>query len=200
MSDFLLASMFGGLRAEDAFWWFFIIAVGCYVAFSALAEESPWVAFAASLASAVTIILYSRLYGDKYWFLEWGDGEHWLRWIVGFILTIAFLSFSFRTAWEHLKLIGELFSYPLLGIVGVVAGLAWLVAALYMLGALMVDHTFAFFLILIGACGGSGSAHVPTIYVEGEGHITGRGYNGGDRFHGDNGNEYRYDGSDWHRD
>ena len=38
MSDFLLASMFGALRAEDAFWWFFIIAVGCYVAFSALAE------------------------------------------------------------------------------------------------------------------------------------------------------------------
>jgi len=200
MCDLVLASMFGSLRAENAFWWFFIIAVGCYVAFSALAAESPWLAFSASLISAVTIICYSRLYGDQYWFLEWGDGEHWFRWIVGFILTIAFLSFSFRTAWEHLKLIGKLFSYPLLGIVGVVTGLVWLAAALYMLGALISDHPIAFFLILLGVCGGSSSAHVPTIYVEGEGHITGHGYNGGDRFHGDNGNEYIYDGSEWHRD
>ena len=99
MCDLVLASMFGSLRAENAFWWFFIIAVGCYVAFSALTAESPWLAFSASLISAVTIICYSRLYGDQYWFLEWGDGEHWFRWIVGFILTIAFLSFSFRTAW-----------------------------------------------------------------------------------------------------
>ena len=38
----------------------------------------------------------------------------------------------------------------------------------------------------------------PTIYVEGEGYITGRGYHGGDRFRGDNGYHYYYDGSDWH--
>ena len=200
MNYLLLASMFSELYAEDSFWWFFIIAVGCFVAFSILAEENPWLAFAANLVSAITIITYSQLNGDKFWFLDWNGGEHWFRWIVCFFLTIAFLAFSFRTAWEHIKLIAELFSFPLLAIVGIVVGLAWFAAAMYMLGALIVDHTFAFILIIICSLSGSGSTHVPTIYVEGEGHITGHGYNGGDRFHGDNGNEYRYDGSDWHRD
>lgn len=44
-----------------------------------------------------------------------------------------------------------------------------------------------------------GGGHKPTIYVKGEGHITGRGYNGGVNFHGDNGFDYEYDGKDWYR-
>ena len=43
------------------------------------------------------------------------------------------------------------------------------------------------------------SYHVPTIYVAGEGHITGHGHDGGDEFTGDNGHEYWYDGDKWHR-
>ena len=34
---------------------------------------------------------------------------------------------------------------------------------------------------------------LPTIYVRGEGYITGHGYDGGGKFHGDNGCEYYYD-------
>lgn len=185
--------------AEGCFWWFFIIAIACYVGFCALAEERPWIAFALNLASAVTIWVYAQLPGDKFWFMEWGDGEHWIRWFFGLFCSAVFLGICFRLAWEHVKMILALFRIPLVAIVGVIIGLSWFCAAMNMVAALASDHTFAFLLILLGALPSS-SAHVPTIYVEGEGHITGHGYHGGDRFHGDNGNDYEYDGSRWHRD
>ena len=200
MLEFTLPSFLVGVTAEDSFWWFFIIAIVCFVGFCVLAEESPWVAFALNFASAVTILIYSQLAGDQFWFMEWGDGEHWFRWFVGLFCSAGFLGICFRLAWEHVKMILALFSMPLLAIVGVVIGLAWFFAAMNMVGALASEHTFAFILILLGALPSGGAAHVPTIYVDGEGHITGRGYHGGDRFHGDNGNEYEYDGSSWHRD
>ena len=52
---------------------------------------------------------------------------------------------------------------------------------------------------ILGTIGSGSASHTPTIYVDGEGHITGRGYNGGSSFHGDNGEDYSYDGSRWHR-
>ena len=76
---------------------------------------------------------------------------------------------------------------------------------IYLIGGFCIFITLAHlvalaFLFIIGALLliPKGHDHTPTIYVKGEGHITGRGYNGGVNFHGDNGREYEYDGNDWH--
>lgn len=45
---------------------------------------------------------------------------------------------------------------------------------------------------IMGVIGYGSASHTPTIYVDCEGCITGRGYDGGS-------SDYTYDGSRWHR-
>ena len=52
---------------------------------------------------------------------------------------------------------------------------------------------------IFGTIGSGSASHTPTIYVDGEGHVSSYGYGGGSSFHGDNGEDYSYDGSRWQR-
>lgn len=74
-----------------------------------------------------------------------------------------------------------------------IGGFCIFITLAHLVSLVFLVAIFALFLIP------RGSGHTPTIYVKGEGHITGRGYNGGVNFHGDNGHEYEYDGKDWGR-
>ena len=65
-----------------------------------------------------------------------------------------------------------------------------------MAGIMFEEHPIISFLTLVGAIP---SSRVPTIFVPGEGYVTGHGHHGGGQFTGDNGGEYWYDGDEWHR-
>ena len=183
---------------SSAFWILFVLAVLFYFVCMALYEESPITAFFINLLCAGTLYLYSGTTGEVFWFINFEE-QNFFVWLACYFLTAMFFGTLIGMAWGHLKLVLEIFSNLWVGLVGLIIGCVWALLLLRYFGIIIEEHPIICLLTLVGAIGSGSASHTPTIYVEGEGHVTGRGYNGGDSFRGDNGEHYEYDGSNWYR-
>ena len=192
------AGIFTWHAHSAAFWILLVLAVVLYHASMSLMSESPWLGLGANLLCAGVLFLYYGSYGELFWFLDF-EKQNIIVWFICYILSAAFFGVMIGITWGFLKMIFHLFSNPIAAIIGLVIGGIWGCLLLCFIGVMFSEHPIIMLFTIFGALGSGSAAHTPTIYVDGEGHITGRGYHGGDYFHGDNGNEYRYDGRDWHR-
>ena len=191
---------FNGIEAQSCFWLCLVVALVSYGVYVVFAEELPIVALAGNVVSALTVMVYAQLDGDPFWFIDW-ENSHWFWWFLCVIIAVVFITSAFQTFWAHICMIKYLFTCPVNALLGLVLGILWFAAAMSLVGAFMVNHTFVSVLIILCSIGSlTDGAHVPAIYVSGEGHITGHGYDGGSKFHGDNGGNYHYDGNKWLRD
>ena len=183
---------------STAFWVCLVASLVFLLLSLNLAEEQPVTSVFLNLLCAGSVYLLTGLHGELFWFINI-ERVNWLIWFVCYLLTAAFFGMVLGLAWGHLKLISELFDNTLAAILGLVIGLIWGFLLLRLVGIIFEEHPIVCVLTLICSISSGSSSHVPTIYVSGEGHITGRGYHGGDRFTGDNGRDYWYDGSKWHK-
>lgn len=180
-------------------WWFYgclFVVVMCLCFSFFLSFIKPYLSLLMHAIAILTAIVYfSQNYNELFWHVNWESVRWWS--IVG---TIMFFLFAYYI-WELVKgfaLGGKLYigEKPLFAILCFVCSLGWL-AVLVDFGAnFFVEHiglsTVLLFIFLP-------RPKKPRIYVEGEGYITGRGYNGGSKFLGDNGVRYYYDGKRWER-
>lgn len=189
-----------GVEAQPYFWYCFIIVFITYGVYVVFAEDEPLLSLAGSLIAAFAIFIYVQLDGDPFWYIDW-ETSSWYWWLFCAMFTIGVVVMAFQTFWAHICLIKYLFRSPVNAIIGVLVGIVWFAAAMCMVGTIVVNHSLLCILALFVSIGSlSGGTAVPTIYVKDEGHITGHGYDGGSRFHGDNGNDYHYTGNEWFRD
>ena len=154
--------------------------------------DKHFLAVSFSLCSSITIIWYLCL-GDGFWFMK---TDSWLLWLLYFAFASYFIYFCFNSAKYFLSAILLIRREPLFAIFGFITGLFWVITTILFFKELTIQQPFTLFCMFL-VCAGMYKAHVPTIYVDGE-EITGKGYHGGDRFSGDNGKDYWYDGSKWH--
>lgn len=154
-------------------------------------NSKPLLAVFLSLGSSVTVIWYLYL-GNGFWFMK---TDNWLLWLLYFALSSYFIYFCFNSAKYFLPSIILIRKETILAILGFITGLFWLYTTIIVFRDLTIQQPFTLFCMFL-LCAAMYKAKVPTIYVDGE-EITGKGYHGGDRFAGDNGKSYWYDGSKW---
>lgn len=198
-SIFLNSMPFLSWQADSAaFWILFVLAVFFYFLGVALKDDAPIMSVFANLLSAGALYLYSGTSGEVFWFINF-EKQNIIIWFICYILTAAFLGILIGLAIGHLKLVTEIFSDFWVALIGVIIGCIWGYLLLRFLGIIFDEHPIICGLTILGAISSGSASHTPTIYVSGEGHITGHGYNGGSSFRGDNGHDYDYDGSNWRR-
>ena len=178
------------------FWLFLALAIGLYILSMVLSETLPFISLLINVLSAGAIYLWTEVSSECFWYLDF-EHQNILLWFFYYLLTALFFGLIAGTAWGNLKAISELFSDFIPSILCVIVGVVWGIVLLRLVGIMFDEHPIITFLTLVGAIP---SSRVPTIYVPGEGYITGHGYDGGSRFHGDNGNHYWYDGDQWNPD
>lgn len=184
-------------RGQENVWWFYgCLTLICFFIFLNLAYgEMLLVYFITQVLIMGTIYAYVCLIrGEHMWMITWDKVGMLILPGVIFIFSSIYLMGSMCK--QHLKAIRELFSDPITSILMVALGIGWGFVTLLFFMCFFLEHEYWGMFFLLGLLPPS---HVPTIYVDGEGHITGHGYGGGSYFHGDNGHDYHYDGSDWHR-
>ena len=193
-----LRTLMGGMEMNDKgkFWLFFGLAVLFYYLSLALPARFVFLSIVFLLLSAGSLFVWTMVCGECFWFLDF-ERQNFLLWLLFWVLTIIGLGFVGGTAWQHLKALRDIFHDFVPSIICVVIGIVWGVLFLRLVGIMFDEHPIISILTILGAI--PSSQHVPTIYVKGEGHITGHGHSGGSEFTGDNGHEYWYDGDEWHR-
>ena len=129
---------------------------------------------------------------DPFWFCDFD--KFFIFAFVGAAIAFITIFVMFSLSIGFVKNIRFLFSQPIAAILAVIVGILWFGAACNGIGAFITHHPYIGFLMVMGMIP---SYKTPTIYVEGKGHITGHGYAGGSWFHGDDGNDYHYDGKNW---
>ena len=179
-------------------WLLLLTLGGLSVAFSVLAVRyiDRWgiiISYLLSLLSPFLMYSYMEGAGDPFWFADF-DKFNWLFATLGAIFSFALMYVLFSISIGLLKNITSIFSDTIFSILAVFLGLLWLKCALSAVVMFIEYHPILAMLILIGCIP---STRTPAIYVDGEGEVTGHGYHGGDRFHGDNGRDYFYDGRKW---
>lgn len=200
MSNIFLNSMsFLSWQADSyAFWILFSLAAFLYSLGVAMKDDAPIMSVFVNLLSAGALYLYSGTSGEVFWFINF-EKQNIIVWFICYILTAAFFGILIGLTWGHLKLILGLFSNFWVAFIGLIIGCIWGVLLFKYIGIIFDEHPIICTLTILGALGSGTASHTPTIYVDGEGHITGHGYDGGSSFRGDNGSDYTYDGSKWHR-
>ena len=200
MNSLILNSMsFLDWQADSvAFWVLLVLAAILYFISMSLYEESPLTAVFVNLLCAGTLFLYSGTTGEVFWFINFEE-QNLIVWFVCYLLTAVFFGILIGMTWGHIKLVVEIFSDFWVGLVGLVIGCICGILLLRFFSIIISEHPIICVLTLLGAIGSGSPSHTPTIYVKGEGHITGHGYDGGSSFRGDNGNHYTYDGSKWYK-
>ena len=200
MNNIILNSMsFIGWHSDSyAFWILLALAIVFYFVSSSLVNEAPLTSVFVNLLCAGTLYLYSGTIGEVFWFLNF-EKQGLIIWFICYILTAAFFGILIGMTIGHLKLVLGVFSNFWAGLIGVLIGCVWGYLLLRYVGIIFDEHPIICAFTILGAIGSGSASHTPTIYVDGEGHITGHGYDGGSRFRGDNGGDYKYDGSRWHR-
>ncbi len=200
MNSMILNSMaFLDWQADSAaFWILLALAILFYFSGVKLRDDAPIKSIALNLLSAAVLFLYSGTAGEAFWFINL-ERQNLIAWFFCYILTAIFFGILIGMTIVHFKLLLEIFSDFWVALIGVIIGCIWGCLLLRYVGIIFEEHPVICFLTIFGAISSGSASHVPTIYVRGEGHITGRGYNGGSSFHGDNGYDYDYDGSNWHR-
>lgn len=184
-----------GMTDIGRFWLFFISASVLYILSIQLIETKPVLSIITNLLSAGTVFLWTESCTKCFWFLNW-DNQNIILWFVYLVLTSMFFGIIAGTALSNLKEITNHFDNILPNVIFLFVGLAWGLVLFKLISVMFYEHPLLFFFALIGAIP---SSRTPTIYVAGEGHVTGHGHSGGGEFTGDNGHEYWYDGDQWHR-
>lgn len=177
-------------------WWFYvclILFIGS-IKLSAVVEDRLWLYALLQVLAMVSIYCYFRLPGEHMWQFTW-DEVGWLS-LPGVYLYLVAGFILFWLCKSHLATITSFFDAPWTTLLLVLFGIGWGVVLIQFVVCFFVEHEFWAILVLFAMIP---ARHTPTIYVDGEGHITGHGYNGGSDFHGDNGHRYHYNGGEWSR-
>lgn len=180
-------------------WWFYgclLVVVMCLFFSFFLFRTKPYYGLLLHAIAILTALVYlSQNCNELFWHVNWESVRWWS--IVGMIMYFLVAYFIWGLVKEF-ALSGylDIGEHPLFAILCFVFCLGWL-AVLVDFGAnFFVEHiglsTVLLFIFLP-------RPKKPRIYVEGEGYVTGRGYDGGSKFLGDNGIRYYYDGKRWER-
>lgn len=186
-------------RFTDQNWFMMIVYVGLalfftYLAIQLLDEWGTIVAVPVGILSPLAIEVYMNNACDPFWFCDFNKMGLLLG-IVGAIAAFAMIGILFGVGIGLMKNIFYIFRNPISAILFAILGVFWFCSGCVAIGAFMDNHPFLTFFFFIGLIP---TAKTPTIHVDGVGDITGHGYDGGSSFHGDDGNEYHYDGHKWH--
>jgi hypothetical protein len=177
------------------FWICIILAIIFYIASFNIEVSKPFASIFVNLLSAASLIVWTVVSDECYWFLDF-EKQNIFAFLFCFFITACAIGIIFGTAWNNIKLITDIRHEPLSSIIFFVIGCVWGILLLRLVGRFFDEHPIMAFLIVMSAFSSGG--HIPTIYVPGEGYITGHGHHGGSEFTGDNGHEYWYDGDEWH--
>ena len=183
-----------GLSDKGSLWLWVGIAVIAYILSLIINDSAGVLSILFNLISAGSLFVWLKTCQKCFWYLDYEKGTNLLVYFFFFVLTLFLFYTVAQTAWNNLKLIKVIRNDPGISIIGFAIGIVWGILLLNLTAKILDEHSLLCFLTLVGFI----PSHTPTIYVAGEGHITGHGYNGGDRFHGDNGYDYWYDGNKWH--
>ena len=202
MGNLLTVNLFINLhfcRFTDQSWLMMLVYVGLAVLFTylALAESDGiglFFSFVLAVLSPLSMDIYFHNAPDPFWFCDF-DKINWILALIGLFFGWLMMAAMAGLAIGFIKNIRFLFSNPIWAIISVILSVLWFGATLNGVAAFFDNHPFLGFLMIIGLLP---TSKTPTIYVEGVGHVTGHGYNGGSSFHGDDGNDYKYDGNKWH--
>lgn len=133
-----------------AFWVSLVLSLLLIFGFYALVEDLPYLALLCNLGAAICLAIYATRPADAFWFLDF-DKRGVIVYFILLILIYAFMTIVFHILWEDLCMIKGLFSSPLLAIMGVLAGLVWLYAVMWLVADFMSEHTFVAILAIIGS-------------------------------------------------
>ena len=183
---------------STAFWILLVLAILFYFVSVSMTDEAPIASIFVNLLCAGTLYLYSGTTGEAFWFLNF-EKQGFVIWFICYIISAVFFGILIGMSIGHLKLVIEIFSNFWVGLIGLLIGSVWGYLLIRYIGIIFDEHPIICALAILGAISSGSASHTPTIYVDGEGHITGHGYDGGSSFRGDNGGDYKYDGSKWHR-
>lgn len=147
-----------------------------------------------ALLSPIIMIMYLEGDGGPYGLADY-DRYSTLVATIGTIISYAFILLLFAIGVGLVKNIIFLFTNPIFAIATVFLGLLWLGCGMGAFVSFIDTHSLSGFILILFLW--LPLISPPTIFVEGEGKISGRGWHGGDRFHGDNGKDYWYDGHKW---
>lgn len=176
------------------FWVCFILALIFYFLSFKLSASSTTLSVIMNLLCAITLIVWANISSYCFWFLEFEEINIVLL-IINMFLTAAFFGIAWGTAWNNIKRIKRISFEPWLSLICFCIGCLWGYIVIRYAGIFFDEHPIMSFFAIAGACT---SNHIPTIYVPGEGYITGHGHDGGGYFTGDNGYEYWHDKNGWH--
>ncbi len=191
------AHFFGYQQANV--WWFYgclLVAIVClYFSYVLFRTKLYYGLLVHALAILAILVYLSQNCNELFWHVNWESVRWWS--IVGMIIYFLFAYFIWQFVKEfalggHLYLV----DHPLFAILSFVFSIGWLLVLIDFGANFFVEHiglTTVLLFIFIPR------PKKPRIYVEGEGYITGRGYDGGSKFLGDNGIRYCYDGKHWER-
>lgn len=202
MQLLLAASSFMHLsfwRFTDQNWLMMIVYIGLamfftYLALQLLDECGPIVAVPVGILSPLTIDIYLNNACDPFWFCDF-EKLGLLFGIIGMIAAFVMVGLLFGISFGLMKNIFYIFRNTIPSILFAILGVFWFCCGCIAIGAFMDHHPIFAFLFFIGLIP---TTKTPTIHVDGKGDITGHGYNGGSSFHGEDGNDYHYDGHKWH--
>lgn len=164
-----------------------------YIAYKCFSDLGLFASFALALMSPLLMDMYFYHAPDPFWFCDFYK-INWVIAFIGIIVAYTVLYVIFSVSIGLMKNLRFLFSDPLWSVLIFILGIVWFFAAVNGVKSLFHHHEFLGLLLIMGVVP---ACKTPTIYVEGKGHITGRGYDGGNKFHGDDGNDYTYDGNKW---
>ena len=184
-----------GIGDVGIFWICFLLSFVLYILSFEIERSNPIASVIVNLLSATSLIIWTNICDECFWFLDF-EHQNLLVFLLCMFLTALFIGFIWGTAWNNIKLIKDIRYEPLSSIIFFFIGCVWGYLLLRLIGIFFDEHPIMSFFALAGAC--TSERHIPTIYVPGEGNITGHGHHGGDEFTGDNGYEYWYDGKTWH--
>ena len=138
---------------ETKFWVHFIIFITLTIAFFILSEEHGLIAILCNTGAAYCVWNYTGL-GDSFWFLDFERNGFFLYLFFVFLIFV-FMTWAFTMFWEHLCMILDLFSNPLLAIIGLITALLWLAALKDLVFDFFEYHTLMAILTLFGSVSSS---------------------------------------------
>lgn len=157
-------------------------------------EEHPFLALL--FHTIAFLATYGYFYfgkGELLWHATWDSVRWWS--IIGVSMYVYFAHVIWGYVKSFLRQLVGLIHQPIFSILSVIIGLGWLLALIWFAGRFFMEHSLWVLILLLGL---KPESKQPTIYVEGEGYVTGHGYDGGSKFKGDNGNHYYYEGGSWY--
>lgn len=195
----LHTAQFFGYKQKNVWWFYlcFLLAAAALFIASAI-EDMPYLHLLFQLIAMAAVAWYCiGVDGELMWQAEWEKVGWWailgvgMYWLFARVLWNTVKNAAFAVRWIRVR--------PLVGILNIIVCAAWAYLLFRFAADFFMEHSGWALLLLLALMPKSKSTPENSIYVQGEGTVSGQMYNDGKTFRSDDGNIYLYDGVDWYR-